>query len=556
MGLLTWLDPSIFFVLLALFMYVFVYNTVTMLHRIYLIFHFLIMIWPLGQFAVNMTDNPHFQLIYNNVSFVVLSVVGFGWQLVLRFLINPAYVLSARAVMRMFLPALVIVIGIAVNPGGVYLTENDGGPYHSYGPLFWILALTLMAYFIYSAVLLIRAYRSGSNPHYRPQIAYALTGVTVLVLFGLAELILNILLSNVLPAVPGIFTIGIAVASICFVAALHKQRSFDIVRIAQQDVIDTIAAGIIVLDRHEQVVEMNRMSSPRLGIHIGSRLDMERLIHSAKGVKAAEPFLRAYRSNPPARAEMEISIKQDGRIIHLSMSAAPIMGDHNRVLGRVITFQDITELRRLIDDSNKQNEVQQERNRELLRMQDELFQANGKLEMMAITDSLTGCYNRRYLMQQLEHEVKKNVRYRVPFAIILFDIDLFKSVNDTYGHLVGDDVIRLTAEVVRRSLRQTDILARYGGEEFTVYLPHTNGEQAAMLAKRICEAVEANAVPVGRDDETVSVTISVGVLSVSGPVVESGNDAKSYLRELFARADAALYEAKEGGRNRIIHYQE
>jgi diguanylate cyclase (GGDEF)-like protein len=156
-------------------------------------------------------------------------------------------------------------------------------------------------------------------------------------------------------------------------------------------------------------------------------------------------------------------------------------------------------------------------------------------------------------MLQLEHEVMTNLRYHIPFAIFLFDIDLFKSVNDTYGHLVGDEVIRRTAEIVRGALRRTDILARYGGEEFAVYLPHTNQEQAEILAQRIRTAVEDNEIAAGKEKNSVSITISIGVLAVEAQHVEEVDDAKIYLRGLFAKADAALYEAKKGGRNRIVN---
>jgi len=185
-------------------------------------------------------------------------------------------------------------------------------------------------------------------------------------------------------------------------------------------------------------------------------------------------------------------------------------------------------------------------------MQAELYAMNQQLERMAITDSLTGCYNRRYLMQQLEHEIMTNIRYNIPFAIFLFDIDLFKSINDVYGHLVGDEVIKNTADTVRRVLRRTDIVARYGGEEFTVYLPHTNRAQALMLAERIREAVSASEISTGKDGQTIRVTISMGVLAVEDSDPSRLDDVKEYLRELFAKADAALYQAKNGGRNRIV----
>jgi diguanylate cyclase (GGDEF)-like protein len=206
----------------------------------------------------------------------------------------------------------------------------------------------------------------------------------------------------------------------------------------------------------------------------------------------------------------------------------------------------------LVEEMNSQNELLQERNRELLIMQDELYQANKKLEHMAITDGLTGCYNRRYLLQQLEGEVVNNFKYGIPFSIFLFDLDYFKSINDRYGHIIGDEVLCSTVEAVRSALRLTDVLARFGGEEFTVYLPHTNREQADMIADRVKEAVEQNLVSTGVNGVPVNVTISMGVISIEQIEQAALEQPKAFLRELMAQADAALYEAKYNGRNRIV----
>ncbi|MFD1955477.1 GGDEF domain-containing protein [Paenibacillus thailandensis] len=169
----------------------------------------------------------------------------------------------------------------------------------------------------------------------------------------------------------------------------------------------------------------------------------------------------------------------------------------------------MTELRLLIEETNAQNELLHERNIELMEIQEELSRANKKLEHMAVTDGLTGCFNRRYLLRQLEREVTVSMEYGTPFSIIMFDIDLFKAINDNHGHLVGDTVLKGTVEAVREVLRAGDILARFGGEEFTVYLPHTTREQAALVAERIKEAVQHNEMNVGDAGLTVSVTISI-----------------------------------------------
>ncbi|MFC5652829.1 diguanylate cyclase [Paenibacillus solisilvae] len=554
MGLLTWLDLSLFLILFILFIYVFAFNVITNLHKVYLLFHFFMMIWPLGQVAVHTTDNPQLQLTYITISFVGISMLGFGWVLFSKFLIDPTYAPKRKSLYFMLLPSLLPVIGIVWNPGNAFISGVEGEYVtRVYGPIFWFMVAVLLCYYIHSFRLLWRAFRKSEPLQGRPQIANAILGIFIFVGFAVLDLLFNVVFDYWFPVISGLTSIGIVVSDIYFIISIHKHRAFDIIKIAKQDVVDTMSVGIIVLDDQEQVIEINRTVSPLLELKVGDNFEMDKLIGSFSPGNQASAFLEAYWMSPGDRLQTEICLNTEDKLLYLSLHVAPIViGNH--MIGRVITLQDISELRKLIDDSYKQFAALQERNRALMFMQDELFQANQKLEIMAITDGLTGCFNRRYLMQQLEHEVITNVRYRIPFAIFLFDIDLFKSVNDQYGHPVGDEVIKRTADVVRASLRRTDILARYGGEEFTVYLPHTNRAQAEILAQRIRAAVEGNKIPTGIEHEAISVTISMGVLAVEEQTEVFVVDANAYLRELFVKVDLALYRAKEDGRNRIVNF--
>jgi diguanylate cyclase (GGDEF)-like protein len=236
---------------------------------------------------------------------------------------------------------------------------------------------------------------------------------------------------------------------------------------------------------------------------------------------------------------------------YINITAAPIVVGEVMV-GRILTFQDRSELHRLIAETNQQNEILQERNLALIEIQNELSQTNQKLKQMAITDSLTGCYNRHYLTQYLEHEITENMKLKQPFAIILLDIDFFKTVNDNYGHLVGDVVICSTVEVIKQSLRETDILARYGGEEFIVYLPNTSYTQANRWAEHIKFMIEANKVHMDEVAHSVSITVSMGLLSINTFTVEYIESPTNQLSDLFESVDKALYEAKNAGRNQIV----
>jgi diguanylate cyclase (GGDEF)-like protein len=158
-------------------------------------------------------------------------------------------------------------------------------------------------------------------------------------------------------------------------------------------------------------------------------------------------------------------------------------------------------------------------------------------------DGLTGTWNRKYLDERLRGEVAYATRHKVPLALILADIDYFKKVNDTYGHLVGDEVLRATATTMRAALRTEDLLARYGGEEFVVVARGLDLANAAKLAERLRVIAERN--PVAVEGAVVSRTISAGVATLTC----CGADAT--VARLLAIADERLYEAKNGGRNRI-----
>ena len=179
---------------------------------------------------------------------------------------------------------------------------------------------------------------------------------------------------------------------------------------------------------------------------------------------------------------------------------------------------------------------------ELASINETLRQKNIELHQISITDSLTGLYNRKHLMETLDKEVTRSERYSHPFSLLVIDIDHFKKYNDTYGHLAGDEVLRRLASVFKETIRSSDYAARYGGEEFIIILPEISPEQGAEAAERIrCKVAEQR---FEGDGEAIAVTISVGVASYP----ENGEDAETVIRN----ADEALYEAKKLGRNQVV----
>ncbi|TVX95509.1 diguanylate cyclase [Cohnella terricola] len=535
--------------LFILFVSVIAVNRITMTHKVYLAFHFIMMLWPLGHFAIKLTDFPDVQLFFINLSFVALGMLGPGWLFFVFFLTNRSIQLKWSRIALYISPAVLCVAAALWNPDRLFMSSvRDNYMDRLYGPLFWVLVLVQFAYLFIAMMNMFHALKTVNSVNQKKQLATALIGMFVLTGFGLLDVLVNVLLSEWIPIIPGLLSSGILLSDLCFVFAIYRYGVFDILSMAQRDIIEHMTTGVIVVDENDKVLEVNRGATPLVQVTKGDTFEMEKFLAPLQVQGEVYEFLYRYNHHPYERLQMEFSLQENsGR--HVSIQISPVLDNRRTLLGRIITFHDVSELRKLVVEMNRKNEALHERNLELISIQEELFRVNQKLEQMAVTDGLTGCYNRRYLMQQLEHEVLLNMRYQIPFAIFLFDIDHFKQINDKYGHLVGDEVIRSTANIVRSMLRRTDILARYGGEEFTVYLPHTNREQSELLAEKIMLAVGENLVDAGLDK--VHITISMGVLSESSENLKI-NDPKEYLREVFASADSALYKAKNGGRNRVV----
>ncbi len=169
---------------------------------------------------------------------------------------------------------------------------------------------------------------------------------------------------------------------------------------------------------------------------------------------------------------------------------------------------------------------------------------NQKLEKIAITDELTGMFNRRYFFSRFVAEFERCKRFSQSLACVMIDIDHFKKINDTYGHLYGDEALRNTALGIRGCTRIIDIAARYGGEEFAVILPTTDKEGALIIGNRIRDEIDKMAFPVKGLGKIARFTVSLGIASYP-------KDA-STIEELINNADRALYKAKGLGKNRVV----
>jgi diguanylate cyclase (GGDEF)-like protein len=173
-----------------------------------------------------------------------------------------------------------------------------------------------------------------------------------------------------------------------------------------------------------------------------------------------------------------------------------------------------------------------------------------KLKLGGLTDPLTKIRNRRFFDQRLRDEINRHERVQTPLSCILFDIDHFKQVNDTHGHLAGDDILVEVTSRVQEVLRKHEILARYGGEEFAVLLPDTTNEAAKFVAQRVLFAINRNSFSIN-SEVSIKITVSAGIATL--PAEKYHGLAEILANNLVASADDALYKAKEQGRNREIN---
>lgn len=223
-------------------------------------------------------------------------------------------------------------------------------------------------------------------------------------------------------------------------------------------------------------------------------------------------FLHRLETDGRARSELNM-VRRDGSKFPAELTACLFKDKRGKYMA-VTTTRDITELKKAIEN---------------------LWGLQRETEYYASYDYLTGAYNRRAFMEKLKQEMNRSHRDRMPMSLILLDVDKFKEINDSKGHLAGDTVLKAVAKSLSENLRSYDILGRYGGDEFILCLPNTAGSESRLIAERLRNAVEQAEIIFG--NEKINVTASFGVITHYHTSQES-------LEELISKVDYNLYEAK------------
>jgi diguanylate cyclase (GGDEF)-like protein len=286
---------------------------------------------------------------------------------------------------------------------------------------------------------------------------------------------------------------------------------------ALRAIVDELDAGIVVLDAERRVRIANRAFRRfwRLPDDVGnSRPTFVKLMYHGRGIKGYA--VSADKLGEYVTKQLELIRSGDERPLSIRLANGEVVQFRCKALpdgGRILTYGNISEL---ADQAET-------------------------LERLACVDGLTGLNNRRHFLTLAESEWSRFHRYGRPLALLVIDIDFFKSVNDTYGHDAGDAVIKAVADTLQKRKRTSDIAGRLGGEEFALILPETALDSAVVAGERLRQLVAGRAVVT--ENHPISVTISVGV--------GGADTAMSGFDELLKQADVALYEAKNSGRNRV-----
>lgn len=304
------------------------------------------------------------------------------------------------------------------------------------------------------------------------------------------------------------FTMFISV--IFFGSALFSSKLLDSSPIARSAIFEIISDPVLVVDPHGNIADYNKAAESLFPCLTDPATDTGSLDEILTGVTLPEFETSLNVAGEDRRFSCRIT-KINSTIVHM-----------DNAMGSIILFKDITEAARLLE----------------------------RVQELASVDSLTGLFNRRHFFDLADKSVAHLVRSGEPLSFIIADLDHFKDLNDTYGHLAGDEIIRTTAAIIAASVRPSDITARFGGEEFVCLMPDTRPEEAYVVAERIRHRIENTAVSVP-DGASGSACLSAGRVTLSlGVAGRKQVDKQFTLTDFIADADRALYASKREGRNR------
>lgn len=478
-----------------------------------------LLLWTIGYGLELASVSLSAKLFWANLQFIGLLAMPVLWLGVMR-----------KALGKPTLPgwcwALLAGVSVALmatvysNPGHLFRgqpTIAAGGPLPlvsaHYGPLFYFVCVPFSLILLGVSLLGFARAASRGLPLYRARAALLLAAMLLPVLGGALYMAGFLPWRNFDPA-----SATLSVAAVLCAMALLRYRIFDIAPLAREALVDQLADGIIVINDRGLLIDFNPAAAtvlPELKIGalgsplcdvLGARGDLTAALCEKDPVAAPE--------DAPVVAIDGLLADGGLRRRHFSLARTPLRDGCGRALGEALVLHDLT--RRV-----------------------ELF---ARIERLATIDELTGLLTRRQFSELAEHELAHARRQRRPIAVLLFDLDNFKAVNDRHWHATGDEVLRAVAATCRAQLRTSDLLGRYGGDEFCAVLPDLGERDARLIAERLRMAVAE--LGVWHEQVLVHTSASIGVVGCDVVTDET-------VAGLVCAADAALYRAKRAGGDRV-----
>jgi diguanylate cyclase (GGDEF)-like protein/PAS domain S-box-containing protein len=468
-------------------------------------------VWTAGYLLQTFSTNLPALIFWNSIQFSAvltgtLGFLGFAFHYTGKMIRFARSALRAAFVLALMIAAVVwldpfnqaLRLRTHIEQSGIFirLVFEDG-------PLFFIIPLFTYSIITFGAFLLV-ANLFSSPRIYRLQVGTVLAGliipwgVSLVSWMGLVPL-----------AMYDITPLSFIPSNLLMFWALFRFHLFEVAPIARAMLVERMRDGVIVLDRRRRIIDFNPAAREMLGL--SETASAGRFI--SRELPTLHTFILHLTETPNARSGLSLDVM--GMPSRFEASATPLFDSLGGLTGHLVIFRDVTEQKRTEE----------------------------KLHHLALTDYLTGVFNRRAFFELAVPEFERSRRYHHSLAFIIIDVDNFKKVNDTYGHLVGDQVLESMSRTCQQALREVDTLARYGGEEFVVMLPETDREGARQAAERLRQRVEQQAVSSRLGP--VHVTISLGV------AVYHPDREPITIDRLLAEADQALYRAKQTGRNRV-----
>jgi len=501
------LFPYILSALISFWVGLIAWRRSSLASRLFTILVFSEAIWAAGFALQLITPDLSGKLLWNNVQFfgaVVVPLAFLGFSIEYHHLPVAG---GANFVWKSLVPLAVLMLIFIWSDGlhGLFRGQPFLAPGDPFSQLVFPSGVGFIAYTVYAyslivfATLIFISHYLHAGRLYRIQVSIVLLGVLIPWVTSLLAYfsLIPISLHEITP-------IAFGPSNLVIAWALYRHRLFDLQQVACDYLFEHMQEGIIALDHNLQIIGINPAAQ-----HI---LADDKSAAIGQSIAEFPPFETAWFER--GSGKVEIAIERDG-VAGLYEMQSSLVGESASSSGVYLAvLRDIREHKRIEE----------------------------KLHLLAITDPLTGVFNRRQVILLAEREISRARRINHPISAILLDVDHFKQVNDTKGHRAGDQALQEIAQACQENLREHDIFGRYGGDEFIAILPETGLETAFVVAERLRKRAET--LPKAECPERWCVTISLGVAALD-------TNSPSGLDNLLEQADRALYKAKAAGRNRV-----